>query len=180
MCCCLCIQVAYVLGQMEHPASVPALADVLRDTSEHRMVRHEVSTCAFSFNYLQVDFLVHSLRAILHSLVSFTGCHHALYATVAVALRITVIVPVAAVIAVAARNCGCYENAYNLALYTSLHTQHVYCIDGQLSAIFITACTIYSLLYTGSRSSRSSRRQRSRAVVSKLCWRCSCSSKREL
>lgn len=36
-------EVAYVLGQMAHIASVPALAAVLRDTAEHRMVRHEAA-----------------------------------------------------------------------------------------------------------------------------------------
>ncbi|KAG5191128.1 armadillo-type protein [Tribonema minus] len=36
-------EVAYVLGQMAHVASVPALSAVLKDTSEHRMVRHEAA-----------------------------------------------------------------------------------------------------------------------------------------
>lgn len=35
-------QVAYVLGQMQHPATVPALGTVLADLAEHQMVRHEV------------------------------------------------------------------------------------------------------------------------------------------
>lgn len=34
-------EVAYVLGQMEKEVTAPALESVLRDTSEHRMVRHE-------------------------------------------------------------------------------------------------------------------------------------------
>ena len=34
-------EIAYVLGQMEKPVTVPALSRVLMDTSEHRMVRHE-------------------------------------------------------------------------------------------------------------------------------------------
>lgn len=34
-------EVAYVLGQLQHPASVEALAESLRRTKEHRMVRHE-------------------------------------------------------------------------------------------------------------------------------------------
>lgn len=36
-------QVAYVLGQMQHPATVNALGKVLADLNEHQMVRHEVS-----------------------------------------------------------------------------------------------------------------------------------------
>lgn len=35
-------QVAYVLGQMQHPATVTALGTVLADLGEHQMVRHEV------------------------------------------------------------------------------------------------------------------------------------------
>ena len=34
-------EVAYVLGQMQHPDSVEALEESLRRTDEHRMVRHE-------------------------------------------------------------------------------------------------------------------------------------------
>lgn len=34
---------AYVLGQMQHPATVPALGKVLSDLSEHQMVRHEAA-----------------------------------------------------------------------------------------------------------------------------------------
>jgi len=36
-------EVAYVLGQLAHPASSEALARVLADTSEHEMVRHEAA-----------------------------------------------------------------------------------------------------------------------------------------
>lgn len=36
-------EVAYVMGQMQHPASVPALTAVLEDGAEHRMVRHEAA-----------------------------------------------------------------------------------------------------------------------------------------
>lgn len=38
-------QVAYVLGQMQQPAAVKALGNVLADLNEHQMVRHEVSHC---------------------------------------------------------------------------------------------------------------------------------------
>jgi deoxyhypusine monooxygenase len=34
-------EVAYVLGQLQHPAAVPALAASLARVAEHRMVRHE-------------------------------------------------------------------------------------------------------------------------------------------
>lgn len=36
-------EVAYVMGQMQNPATVPALRAVLQDESEHRMVRHEAA-----------------------------------------------------------------------------------------------------------------------------------------
>lgn len=36
-------EVAYVLGQMLNPSAVPALAQTLRDTKLHPMVRHEVT-----------------------------------------------------------------------------------------------------------------------------------------
>lgn len=36
-------EVAYVMGQMQHPASVPSLRAVLEDEAEHRMVRHEAA-----------------------------------------------------------------------------------------------------------------------------------------
>lgn len=36
------LQVAYVLGQMQHPATATALGTVLADLGEHQMVRHEV------------------------------------------------------------------------------------------------------------------------------------------
>lgn len=36
-------EIAYVLGQMQHQASVPALTKVLHNEVEHRMVRHEAA-----------------------------------------------------------------------------------------------------------------------------------------
>lgn len=36
-------QIAYVFGQLQHIASVPALTRVLQNESEHRMVRHEAA-----------------------------------------------------------------------------------------------------------------------------------------
>lgn len=37
------LRAAYVLGQLSHEASVPALTKVLENTSEHPMVRHEAA-----------------------------------------------------------------------------------------------------------------------------------------
>ena len=36
-------EIAYVLGQMQRPASISGLKEVLLNTSEHRMVRHEAA-----------------------------------------------------------------------------------------------------------------------------------------
>lgn len=36
-------EVAYVMGQMQNPASVASLRKVLEDPGEHRMVRHEAA-----------------------------------------------------------------------------------------------------------------------------------------
>jgi deoxyhypusine monooxygenase len=36
-------EVAYVMGQMQHPASAAVLSGVLQDTAEHAMVRHEAA-----------------------------------------------------------------------------------------------------------------------------------------
>ncbi|KAI8464757.1 MAG: deoxyhypusine hydroxylase [Monoraphidium minutum] len=36
-------EVAYVLGQLQHPLSVPTLGRVLQDAAEHAMVRHEAA-----------------------------------------------------------------------------------------------------------------------------------------
>jgi len=36
-------EIAYVFGQMRHPASIPALVKVLQDEKEHHMVRHEAA-----------------------------------------------------------------------------------------------------------------------------------------
>lgn len=39
----LCYIVAYVFGQLQHPASVPALTETLQDVNEQYMVRHEAA-----------------------------------------------------------------------------------------------------------------------------------------
>jgi deoxyhypusine monooxygenase len=36
-------EIAYVMGQMENPATVPSLKKVLMDHTEHKMVRHEAA-----------------------------------------------------------------------------------------------------------------------------------------
>jgi deoxyhypusine monooxygenase len=36
-------EIAYVMGQMENPVTIPALLRVLQDKDEHRMVRHEAA-----------------------------------------------------------------------------------------------------------------------------------------
>jgi deoxyhypusine monooxygenase len=36
-------EIAYVMGQLAHPASIPALSAVLRNEAEHEMVRHEAA-----------------------------------------------------------------------------------------------------------------------------------------
>lgn len=40
-------EVAYVLGQLQHPASMNALKERVQDASEHEMVRHEVGNNCF-------------------------------------------------------------------------------------------------------------------------------------
>jgi deoxyhypusine monooxygenase len=52
-------EIAFVLGQMEHPASEPFLAEALADEKEHSMVRHEAAEAIgalaekHSFDFLQ-------------------------------------------------------------------------------------------------------------------------------
>lgn len=36
-------EIAYVMGQMENPHTIPSLHAVLENASEHRMVRHEAA-----------------------------------------------------------------------------------------------------------------------------------------
>lgn len=43
-------EIAYVLGQLQHPASVPALTKVLEEKNEHAMVRHEAAEALGSIN----------------------------------------------------------------------------------------------------------------------------------
>ena len=51
-------EVAYVLGQLQHAASVPALKERTRDAAEHEMVRHEAAEALGAIgNSDCVDFL---------------------------------------------------------------------------------------------------------------------------
>ena len=56
-------EVAFVLGQMEHPASVPALVQALQDKTQHAMVRHEAAEALGSIASPEVIFLTPSLTA---------------------------------------------------------------------------------------------------------------------
>lgn len=56
-------EVAFVLGQMEHPASVPALVKALQDTSQHAMVRHEAAEALGSIASPEVMQLLQQFRA---------------------------------------------------------------------------------------------------------------------
>ena len=42
-CLTFVLLVAYVFGQLQHPASVPALTETLKDSEEQYMVRHEAA-----------------------------------------------------------------------------------------------------------------------------------------
>lgn len=44
-------EVAYVLGQLQHPASVQALTEVLKNKEEHAMVRHEAAEALGSITH---------------------------------------------------------------------------------------------------------------------------------
>lgn len=56
-------EVAYVLGQMQHPATVSALGKVLADLEEHQMVRHEVRILNKGFRMFDSMFRAKSLDA---------------------------------------------------------------------------------------------------------------------
>lgn len=44
-------EIAYVLGQLSHEASVPALVESLKDQAEHEMVRHECAEGQFNLPF---------------------------------------------------------------------------------------------------------------------------------
>ncbi|KAL0084836.1 armadillo-type protein [Phycomyces blakesleeanus] len=55
-------EVAYIFGQMQHPASVPALTETLRDSKEAHMVRHEAAEALGSIATPQVLEILESFR----------------------------------------------------------------------------------------------------------------------
>lgn len=56
-------EVAYVLGQMQHSASVPTLARFLKDHKEHEMVRHEAAEALGSIASPQAEQILAQFRA---------------------------------------------------------------------------------------------------------------------
>ncbi|PXF50154.1 Deoxyhypusine hydroxylase [Gracilariopsis chorda] len=56
-------EVAYVLGQMQHSASVPTLARFLKDQQEHEMVRHEAAEALGSIASPQAEKILDQFRA---------------------------------------------------------------------------------------------------------------------
>jgi deoxyhypusine monooxygenase len=55
-------EVAYVLGQLQHPVSAPYLLDVLKDSNEHPMVRHE---CAEALGSIATEDCMRELELFL-------------------------------------------------------------------------------------------------------------------
>lgn len=51
-------EIAYVLGQMQREVTVPALTDVLVNTNEHRMVRHEAAEALGSIGGEEVEMIL--------------------------------------------------------------------------------------------------------------------------
>lgn len=51
-------EVAYVLGQMQSPVSIPTLAKFLRDQNEHEMVRHEAAEALGSVGTEEAEILL--------------------------------------------------------------------------------------------------------------------------
>lgn len=55
-------EIAYVLGQMERSVTVDGLAEVLKNTSEHRMVRHEAAEALGAIGGSQVEEILAEFR----------------------------------------------------------------------------------------------------------------------
>jgi deoxyhypusine monooxygenase len=55
-------EIAYVLGQMQRTCTVPGLAEVLRDSSEHRMVRHEAAESLGSIGGSEAEHILQGFR----------------------------------------------------------------------------------------------------------------------
>lgn len=56
-------EVAYVMGQMQHPASVLSLREVLEDGGEHRMVRHEAAEALGAVGGEECEAILERFRA---------------------------------------------------------------------------------------------------------------------
>ncbi|CAM9562116.1 unnamed protein product [Discosporangium mesarthrocarpum] len=55
-------EVAYVLGQVQHPAAVPALVAILSDLKEHPMVRHEAAEALGAIGGLEAGRVLEEFR----------------------------------------------------------------------------------------------------------------------
>jgi deoxyhypusine monooxygenase len=56
-------EIAFVLGQMQHPAAIPTLAAFLKDDSEHEMVRHESAEALGSISTPEAQDILMRFRA---------------------------------------------------------------------------------------------------------------------
>jgi len=56
-------EIAYVLGQMQRPVTVDGLATVLKNTSEHRMVRHEAAEALGAIGGEVVEAILRDFKA---------------------------------------------------------------------------------------------------------------------
>jgi len=57
-------EIAFVFGQLSHPASIPALTAALADTNEASMVRHEAAEALGSLG--ELDGVEETLKRFLH------------------------------------------------------------------------------------------------------------------
>lgn len=71
-------EVAYVLGQIQHVASVPALAERLQDLNEHAMVRHEAAEALGSINDERCATLLEAFQAAEKDSIVKESCDVAL------------------------------------------------------------------------------------------------------
>ena len=70
-------EVAYVLGQMQRPVTIPGLSVVLQDTSEHRMVSHEAAEALGAIGGEAVENILNNFREDVEQVVG-ESCHVAL------------------------------------------------------------------------------------------------------
>lgn len=55
-------EIAYVLGQMERTVTIPGLSEVLKNHSEHSMVRHEAAEALGAIGGKEVELLLQGYR----------------------------------------------------------------------------------------------------------------------